>query len=311
MEVKILKRFRQDMTLSFDISVIIVNYNARNLLRRCLKSILNDDSTKKTEVVVVDNASGDGSREMIERDFPGVKLIPNKSNLGFARGANQGIRTSQGRYILLLNPDALIRTSETDKMIDFMDENKEIGICGPKMTNTEGNLQYSCRNFPTYFTSISSSQSLLFRFFPKNRLSGKYLLIQKDHQQGMEVDWVSGSALFARRNMLDKIGSLDEDFFMYVEDVDLCFRAKKGGWKVFYYPQACVQHLIGACTNRERFRMIIQHHRSMYRFYQKHYSQRLHLSALVLWGVFLRMGVVLLGQLIESLILVGPKEEKA
>ncbi len=310
-EAEASKYLGQDMMWPFDISIIIVNYNARELLRRCLKSVIDGNSKKSIEIMVIDNASKDGSSSMIKADFPGVKLIPNQDNLGFAGGANQGIRASQGRNILLLNPDTLVRTDEIDKMVDFVEENGKIGICGPRMTDPKDNLQYSCRRFPTYLTSISSRQSLLFKFFPKNPLSREYLLTQKHHRQEMEVDWVSGSALLARKDMLDEIGLLDENFFMYAEDVDLCLRAKKSGWKVFYYPGACVVHLVGASTSREKSKMIIQHHRSMYRFYRKHYSPKPIFATLVLWGIFFRMGMSLLGLLAKSLVLADPKEGKA
>ncbi|MCJ7508785.1 MAG: glycosyltransferase, partial [candidate division Zixibacteria bacterium] len=131
-----------------------------------------------------------------------------------------------------------------------------------------------------------------------------------NHREEMEVDWVSGSALLARKDMLDQIRNLDENFFMYVEDVDLCYRAKKSGWKVFYYPHTEVKHLIGASTNQEKSKMIIQHHKSMYHFYQKHYSAKVILSILVLWGIFLRMGIVLLSQLIKSVVQTNSKKEE-
>lgn len=297
------------MTTSFDLSIIIVNYNVSKFLHKCLKSIFKAQSKKRIEVMVVDNASVDKSPEMVKRDFPQVKLLCNKRNLGFAKGANQGIKISQGEYIFLLNPDTSVRTDKLDKMIDFMDKNKEVGVCGPKMTDTRGNVQYSCRRFPNYLTSISSSQSLLFKLFPGNPLSQKYLLTQKDTHQATEVDWVSGSALLARKDVLDGVGLLDENFFMYVEDVDLCYKVKRDGFKVIYYPLFEVEHLIGASTNQAKAKMIIQHHKSMYSFYEKHYSPKFVLSTLVLWGVFLRMGVVLLGWMIRLIVQIGPKRK--
>lgn len=310
MEIETSGYLGQNMTSPFDLSIIIVNYNVKKLLYECLSSIFRTNSKKKVEVIVVDNASRDKSAEMVEKDFPQVTLIQNRKNLGFARGANQGIKISRGRYIFLLNPDTLITTGELDKMIDFMEENKEVGICGPKMVDSQGNLHHSCRRFPNYLTSISSSQSLLFKLFPGNPLSQEYLLTEKNHREEMEVDWVSGSALLARKDMLDQIGNLDENFFMYVEDVDLCYRAKKGGWKVFYYPHTEIRHLIGASTNQEKSKMIIQHHKSMYHFYQKHYSPKTILSILVLWGIFFRMGIVLLSQLIKSVVQTNSKKEE-
>ena len=302
MEAEDFKSLRQDMSAPFELSVIIVNYNAKGLLHKCLKAIFEDKSRKQVEVFLIDNASFDKSAEMVKENFPQVKMVANQKNLGFARGANQGIKLSQGKYVFLLNPDAYVKADQMDKMIDFMEENKEIGVCGPMMTDEQGNLQYSCRRFPSYLTSICSSQSLLFRCFPRNPLSRNYLLTKDSHREQMEVDWVSGSALLARKDVLDKIGGLDEKFFMYVEDVDLCYRVKKAGWKVFYFPNAKVQHLIGSSTKKEKPKMIIQHHKSIYYFYQKHYVPNFILSIAVLWGVFLRMGIALLGYTIKSSI---------
>lgn len=302
MEAEDFKSLRQDMSAPFDLSVIIVNYNVKGLLHKCLKAIFEDKSRRRIEVLLIDNASSDKSVEMVKENFPQVKMVVNQRNLGFARGANQGIRQSQGGYVFLLNPDASVKADQLDKMIDFMEENKEIAVCGPMMTDEQGSLQYSCRRFPSYLTSISSSQSLLFRCFPGNPLSCNYLLTKDSHQEQMEVDWVSGSALLAKKDVLDKIGGLDEKFFMYVEDVDLCYRVKKDGWKVFYFPNAKVQHLIGSSTKKEKPKMIIQHHKSIYYFYQKHYALNFILSIAVLWGVFLRMGVALSGYAIKSSI---------
>jgi len=302
MEAEDPKSLGQDMSASFDLSVIIVNYNVKELLYRCLKTILEDQSQRKIEVVVIDNASSDGSTEMVKDNFPKVKVVVNSRNLGFAKGANQGIKQSQGKYIFLLNPDASIKIDQLDKMIDLMEENREIAICGPKITDDQGNLQYSCRRFPSYLTSISSSQSLLFKLFPGNPLSGNYLLTEDGHEKQTEVDWVSGSGLLARRDILDRIGGLDERFFMYVEDVDLCYRAKKDGGKVFYFPGVKMRHLIGGSTRKEKGEMIVQHHKSMYLFYEKYYAPRSILSVAVLWGIFLRMGVALSGYVLKSAV---------
>jgi GT2 family glycosyltransferase len=226
------------------LSIVIVNYNVKNLLKKCLESIFKYQKDTELEVIVVDNNSNDHSQEMLRRDFPYVKLIESKRNLGFSRGCNQGIKESQGRYILLLNPDTELTSGGFEKMIDFMDLNPEVGICGPMMTDQEGNLQFSCRSFPSYLTAISSSQSILNRIFPENLLSQKYLLKEKNHSQIREVDWVSGSSLLAKREMLEKVGLLDERFYMYVEDVDLCYRAKMAGFSVFYFPKVLVIHII-------------------------------------------------------------------
>lgn len=275
------------------LSIVIVNYSVKNLLKKCLESIFKYEKNIEFEVIVVDNNSMDHSQEMLKRDFPQVKLIENKRNLGFSRGCNQGIKESQGRYILLLNPDTELTPGGFKKMIDFMDSKPEKGICGPKMIDQEGNFQFSCRSFPSYLTAVSSSQSILNRIFPENLLSQKYLLKEKDHSQILEVDWVSGSCLLAKREMFEKVGLLDERFYMYVEDVDLCYRAKMAGFSVFYFPQVLVIHHIGKSTQKKKLDMLVEHHRSMYYFYRKHHNPNVFLRVTVFFFIWIRLGFVM------------------
>ena len=271
------------------LSIIIVNYCAKNLLKKCLESILKYEKDTEFEVIVVDNDSKDHSQEMVKSNFPHVKLIENKRNSGFSHGCNQGIRESQGRYILLLNPDTELTPGGFKKMIAFMDSRPEIGICGPKMVDRNGNLQFSCRSFPSYLTAISSSQSVLNRIFPKNPLSRKYLLKDQDHSQIREVDWVSGSCLLVKREMLEKVGLLDQRFFMYVEDVDLCYRAKMADFSVFYFPPVLVIHYIGKSTQKRKLAMLVEHHRSMYYFYRKHHEANVFLRGIVFLSIWMRL----------------------
>ncbi|MFQ6033200.1 MAG: glycosyltransferase family 2 protein [Candidatus Zixiibacteriota bacterium] len=271
------------------LSIVIVNYNVRNLLKKCLESVFKYEKDIEFEVIVADNNSKDHSQKMLKRDFPQVKLIENKRNLGFSAGCNQGIKETQGRYILLLNPDTELTPGGFKKMIDFMDTRPEVGICGPKMTDQEGNLHLSCRSFPSYLTAISSSQSILNRIFPENFLSQKYLLRNLDHSQIQEVDWVSGSCLLAKREMLEKIGLLDERFYLYVEDVDLCYRAKKSGFSVFYFPAVVVIHHIGKSTEKKKINMLVEHHRSMYYFYRKHHNPNVFLRGIVFLSIWMRL----------------------
>ena len=277
---------------SKQLSIVIVNYNVKNLLKKCLESIFEYEKDTEFEVIVVDNNSNDHSQGMLKRDFPQVKLIENKRNSGFSKGCNQGIKESQGRYILLLNPDTELTPGGFKKMINFMNSKPEKGICGPKMTDQEGNLQFSCRSFPSYLTAISSSQSFLNRILPENLLSQKYLLKNQNHSQISEVDWISGSCLLAKREMLGKVGLLDERFYMYVEDVDLCYRAKMAGFSVFYFPMVVVIHHIGKSTQKKKLDMLVEHHRSMYYFYRKHQNTNVFLRGIVFFSIWLRLGLV-------------------
>jgi GT2 family glycosyltransferase len=170
-----------------------------------------------------------------------------------------------------------------------MDKNPHVGIRGPRMISPEGEIQFSARSFPSYLTSISSGQSILNRVFPKNPWSGKYLLKNLDRNQTHPVDWVSGSGLLTKREVLEKIGLLDERFFMYAEDVDFCYRAKKAGYLVYYFPDCLVVHHIGISTQRSKTRMLTEHHRSMFLFYRKHYPSNIMLTAMVFLGIWIRL----------------------
>jgi len=288
------------MKVKKKLSIIIVNYNVKEYLRRCLESIFKSKDHKEilSEIFVVDNNSKDLSREMVKNEFCEVNLISNRKNLGFAKACNQGIEKAKGDYILLLNPDTLFPKEGFEKAIVFMEKNEDVGILGCKMKDQKGNLLYSARTFPSLSTSFSSSHSILNRFFPGNPLSKRYLLKDLDHCRPSEVDWVSGSSLLAKRLMLDQIGLLDENYFMYVEDVDLCYRAKKGGWKVLYFPYVSFAHFLGKSTSQDKLNMQLEHHRSMYHFYRKHFRANFFLRFLVIFGIIVRLIFVSLGYII-------------
>ncbi len=272
-----------------DLSIIIVSYNVRNLLRKCLASILDYQKDLSFEVVVIDNKSADQSARMIKDEFAQVNLLENEQNLGFSVACNQGIKRSRGRYILLLNPDTELTPGGTTRMIEFLDSHPQAGICGPRMVDTKGAVLFSCRSFPSYLTAISSSQSLLNKLFPQNPLSRRYLLKDLNRTNEKEVDWVSGSCLLTKREVLDRIGGLDELFFMYAEDVDFCYRAKKAGFGVYYFPEVTVIHHVGQSTRRRKLSMLVEHHRSMYYFYQKHHLPNILLRAVVFFSILIRL----------------------
>ena len=271
------------------ISIVIVNYRVKDLLKECLNSILSSKDKMGNEIIVIDNNSKDGSVELLKREFSEVGLIENRQNKGFSFACNQGIRKSSGEYILLLNPDTIFPQTGFELMMEFMDSNQDVGICGSKMVDDRGDLLYSCRSFPSFLTSISSSQSILERIFPGNPLSRKYLLKDINHSRIQEVDWVSGSCLFARKKMLDQIGLLDEDFFIYVEDVDLCYRAHKAGWKVFYFPQVTFIHRVAQSTSQDSFKSKLEHHRSMWIFAKKHFHPNILLRGIIFFGILVRL----------------------
>jgi len=255
-----------------DITVSIVNWNTKNELARCLKSVLAQDEAE-FEVIVVDNASSDGSADMVARDFPQVTLIANDKNGGFSRAHNQTLKIAKGRYVMLVNPDTLMEEHDVlKKIVHFADENPDIGIIGPRIENPNGSLQFSARRFPTLGAGLFR-RTPLGKLFPNNRFVKSYIMADWKHDDIRDVDWVSGAALVARKKMIDEIGPLDPGFFMYCEDVDWAYRAKQRGWRVIYCPMAKVKHRIGSSSDQAPIRMIYQFHRSMFRFFVKHYAK--------------------------------------
>ena len=288
--------------MSFDVTVSIVNWNTRDELRDCLNSVFSLDGSVSLEVFVVDNASSDGSQDMIAADFADrVTLIANTDNRGFGAAHNQAIASSTGRYVLLLNPDSRVLDANVlPRMVAYMDANPDIGMLGPKILNPDGSLQFSARRFPPMFAGIFR-HTLLGKLFPNNRFVRGYLMTDNPHDRVMEVDWLSGSALMARREMLDQIGLFDERFFMYCEDVDLCKRAHDAlrygpqtgpiqGWRVVYYPEVEVSHRIGAASDKNPIAMIKQHHHSMLLYFLKHNSRspKVLLTPLVMIALWMR-----------------------
>jgi GT2 family glycosyltransferase len=271
------------------LSVIIVNWNTSDLLRTCLLSMGGLHKHPDYEVLVVDNHSSDGSVEMVRSEFPGVTLLAQDANLGFSRGNNVGLRNATGKYLLLLNSDTEVVDNALQAMCDYMDANPDIGVLGPKLLNPDGTLQLSCRRFPSYRTALFHRYSLLTRLFPRNKYSADYLMTGSGHDKVMDVDWVSGACLLARREAVVQVGLLDEDFFMYAEDVDWCYRMKRAGWRIVYYPEAQVVHHIGKSSRKMPVKTTYERHRSMWHFYRKHYSSGIVLVDVATWlGIGLR-----------------------
>jgi|GEM_PF-60696 len=266
------------------LSIVIVHYKTRDLLELCLRSILASGLEVQTpssatdhrpwtlddgQIIVVDNHSEDGTVEMLRQKFPEVQVLVNEVNLGYARAVNQGIRVAKGEYILLLNPDIQVKAGAIQKMIQFMDENEPVGIIGGKLLNPNGTLQYSCRTFYT-FPTLLLRRTPLGRLFPNSSILRDHLMMDWDHTSVREVDWVLGACMLVRRKALEDVGVMDERFFLYFEDVDWCYRMKKGGWKVCYFPDAEMihQHRRESAQGLAR-RALFSHLRSMLHFYDK------------------------------------------
>lgn len=277
-----------------DISLIIVQFGGVGLLRACLASLPAACSSITHEVIVVDNASPDDSVAMVGREFPHVRVIANATNAGFTRANNQGIAIARGRHMCLLNNDTESHPGAFDAAVHYLDANADIGVVGLKLLNTDGSRQASCRRFPGLLQSLFNRTSLMTRLFPNNPYSTGYLMTDLTDDASHDVDWVSGACLVVRRAVTDKIGGLDEAFFMYSEDVDFCLRVWRGGWRVVYYPGGVVTHHSGASSGRMPYYPIMARHRSMWVFYKKHYSRELlFLDAAVLGLVMVRCAVQL------------------
>lgn len=275
-----------------DIAVVVVNWNAKDDLRMCLTSLYAEALTQASCAVwVVDNASTDGSPQMVHDEFPQAALIENSSNLGFSKANNQAIARSESRYVFLLNSDAFIHAGTLEGLIAFADAHPEAGVVGPKVFNPDGSLQLSCRRFPSLGAGFFRN-TYLGRLFPRNKYAQNYLMTDFDHAQTRAVDWVSGCAMLLRREMTDRIGGLDEHFYMYCEDVDICRRAWQSGSSVYYLPDACVTHAIGRSSDKDADRMIWEFHRAWFTYDKKwHPKSGLLRRALVWGGLWLRARV--------------------
>ena len=251
------------------LSIIIVNWNVKEDLIKCLTSLHKNPPSYVFEVIVIDNASTDGSVEAVRNKFPDVVVIAKSQNLGFAAGNNQGIERSQGEYILLLNPDTIVHPHSLDILVEFMDKNKDVGICGPQLLNQDGTIQPSARGFPTFRGALY--RHTIFRYLRLFRYEyKKWLMKSFDHKTKMDVDQVMGAALMIRQSIIRDIGPMDEGFFMYYEEVDLCYRMKQAGWRIVFTPEAKITHLGGKSSGQIPVRKRIMAMTSLLKFFRKH-----------------------------------------
>jgi GT2 family glycosyltransferase len=281
------------------LSIVIVSWNVREDLRECLQSLLRDEGSRlesgEIEIIVVDNASTDGTAEMVNLEFPRVKLLVNSQNLGYTKANNIGINHSRGKYILLLNPDTIVHQGALQALIDCAESHPEAGIIGAKLLNPDGSVQRSARSFPDIGAGLFRN-TFLGRLFPNNPFVRRYLLADFGYDEVREVDWVSGAAMLVRRDLIERIGGLDERFWAYCEDVDLCWRTWQAGYKVLFCPNAVITHKVGRSSDQRLVPSLIQHHKSMWLFYLKNYRHRypLVLFPLIGLGILIRLAGALL-----------------
>jgi hypothetical protein len=239
------------------------------------------------EVLVVDNASTDGSRKMVKAKYPAVKLLENPENTGFAAANNKALRMAGGKYVILLNNDTELKNNAFKLMVDFMDQHAGVGILTCKLFEADGRIQKNCRSFPvTPFDTFFARASLFSRLFPNNPISRKNLVSDWDYNSRREVDWVSGAAMLINKRVIDQIGGLDELYYMYWEDTDYCKRARDKGWKIMFLPAAEIIHYTGSGGTKQStlfnvLKMIYHKHRSAYLYFLKfHYKNPSHPMAL-------------------------------
>ena len=252
------------------IDIIIVNYNSIDYLLKCIRSIYGAlDKNMVAGIYVVDNASQDDIN-CLSQKFPRVIFLKNKVNIGFARAVNYYLSRTGAPYVMLLNPDTLVEKRFFDSIFNFMEKNPKVGVVGPKILEGNGRVQGSARSFPTPMTALFGRNSFMSKYFPNNRMTSKNILTNRiDGEKSVEVDWVSGACMILRRSALEEVGLMDERFFLYWEDADLCRRMAEKGWRVVYCPHASIIHFAGVSSNQS-IRPVLEFHKSAYNFFCKY-----------------------------------------
>ncbi len=281
-----------------DLSVIIVSWNVRELLRVCLQTIRQEEDVHP-EVVVVDSGSTDGTPEMVRAEFPEVHLIACPDNVGFPKGNNLGLGVATGRYVLLLNPDTEVQPGALATMLAYMDMHPDVGVVGPQLLNPDGTVQSSRRRFPTLATAVFES-TWLEPFAPRTVLHHYYALDLPDDQIA-DVDWVTGACMLVRREVIEQVGGMDEGYFMYSEELDWCRRIRQKGWRVVYLPHAQVMHHVGKSSEQAVTARHINFQRAKLRYFRKYHGRlvaaglRILLLGMYVWQMCLEAGKGIIG----------------
>ena len=279
-----------------DLSVVIVNYQTFELTKNTINSILEYEYPFSYEIFVVDNASSDDSLDRLKDYFKdNVKFIVSEENNGFAAGNNQALRKATGRYQLLLNSDTIVWEDTLENIYDYMEKHEDVGACGCRVILENGELDKACkRSFP----NVKNSFIRLFHIPTKSK-DDNYNLTDLPDDEVYEIDCLTGAFMFIRKDALDQIGLLDETFFMYGEDIDLCYRIKQGGWKIVYYGKSKITHLKGASSKKQKSKLIYEFYRAMYVYYKKHHA--FESVFIVNWMVYLGIALLCLLKLFLNL----------
>jgi GT2 family glycosyltransferase len=261
---------RQAESTPPDVSVVIVSWNVRDLLKQTLESLYRETHDVTFESIVVDNGSTDGSVKLVQQAWKQVRLIPLPENKGFAVGNNVGFKEARGRYVLLLNSDTIVLPTTLYGMTRFLDAHPETGCIGCRHLNPDGTLQRSMDNFPSLLNDFLSYSELHRLPFLQSFLQQRFPW-WSEHDQLREVDWVNGACMMVRREVIEQIGGLDEGYFIYAEEIDWCYRMRQAGWRVCFTPEAEIIHIGGQAMNRAADKRIVLKYKGQYRFYRKHY----------------------------------------
>lgn len=268
------------------VSIIIVNYRSYNELTRCLAAALSGGKYVSLDAVVIDQQS-DARAELVREHFPTATVISNRNNCGFAAGVNQGARHTKGRYLLLLNPDTVIEPELLQILTERLDTNLDVAVVGPRVLNADGTIQPSARRFPDFTTGVGGRMSWLTRFAPNNWFSRRNLR-WSSASEPVEVDWVSGACMMIRRSAFEAVGGMDERFFLYWEDADLCRRLRTAGHRTMFVPTVSAVHAGARGSRHAAARSLVAFHRSAFRYYWKHGGVLARLMApfvlVVLWA---------------------------
>lgn len=268
-----------------DVSIIIVNWNTRDILYECLKSVFKQTNWVEFEVIVVDNASIDGSQKMVKSKFPQGTLIQNQSNRGLAAGTNQGIAVAKGRYVLLLNSDTVILDNSIADTVSFADAYPDAAVVGCRVLNPDKTLQPTCFMFPSILNMLLSS-SYLYKVFPQSRFFGRERMTWWLRDDVRQVDVVTGCFMLVRREAIEDAGLMDERFFMYGEETDWCYRFRKAGWKILFTPSAEIIHLAEASSKQRKPVMVLQLRGSILLFLKKHKGRLIYVLGCLLVAIF-------------------------
>jgi N-acetylglucosaminyl-diphospho-decaprenol L-rhamnosyltransferase len=254
-----------------DLAVVVVNHNSGDFLSRCLASVSAAAGDLALDVVIVDNASRDGSAQRAATEHPEARALENRANRGFAAAANQGIQATTAPFVLLLNPDAEITGGTLSALLKVAGERPRAGAIGLLVRNPDGSIQPSARKVPGLLEGLG--HAFLGPVLPSNRFTRSYTMADWDRASERDVEWISGSAMLLRREAFDEVGGFDEGYFMYVEDVDLCTRFRAAGWTVLFSPEVEVAHEIGVSSRQMPRRMAMEHSRSIYRYFDRHVAR--------------------------------------